>query len=100
MALCDGGPPIMERLGVSDRGADPRAQLGQLVEINLTSATKLCLQEPIGNCNVAMCAFDFVFSSKMGVADTMWIAASEALTLTEVRASLWICNGHASFFFK
>jgi len=45
------------------------------------------------------CAFDLVFSSSMGVADTMWLAASEALTLTEVRASLSICNcnGHASF---
>jgi len=60
----------------------------------------VCLQEPIGNCNVAMCSFDFVFSSKMGVADTMWIASSEALTLTEVRASLSICNGHASFWNK
>ena len=27
MALCDGGPPTMERLGALDRGADPRAQL-------------------------------------------------------------------------
>ena len=27
MALCDGGPPTMERLGALDQGADPRAQL-------------------------------------------------------------------------
>ena len=25
--MCDGGPPIMERLGTPDKGADPRAQL-------------------------------------------------------------------------
>ena len=27
MALCDGGPPTMERLGAPDQGVDPRAQL-------------------------------------------------------------------------
>jgi len=38
MALCDGGPPIIERLGALDQGVDPRAQLtvGSMVEINLT----------------------------------------------------------------
>ena len=40
MALCDGGPPTMERLGTPDQGADPRAQLaGQLEEINLTASS-------------------------------------------------------------
>ena len=27
MALCDGGPPTMERLGAPDQGVDPRVQL-------------------------------------------------------------------------
>ena len=38
MALCDGGPPTMERLGAPDQGVDqgPNWPLGQLVEINLT----------------------------------------------------------------
>ena len=27
MVMCDEGPPTMERLGASDQGTDPRAQL-------------------------------------------------------------------------
>jgi len=36
MALCDGGPPTIERLGTPDQDADLSSQLSQLVEINLT----------------------------------------------------------------
>jgi len=31
MALCDGGPPTMERLGALDQGADLRAQLVEII---------------------------------------------------------------------
>ena len=46
MALCDGGPPTMERLGAPDQGADPRAQLlGQLVGDHLTDAFRQIAME-------------------------------------------------------
>ena len=43
MALCDGGPPTMERLGAPDQGVDPRVQLavGPIGGDHLTCPTSI-----------------------------------------------------------
>ena len=74
----------MERLDAPDQSVDqgPNWTIGG-------DQSNICYQAVSAGANrklQCVCVpLTFVFSSNMGVADTMWIAASEALTLTEVR---------------